>query len=388
MKNKYDYIFAGAGLSGLLIALEIINTPSLKNKKVLLIDRNAKKENDRTWCFWNDESFEYNHLVCKEWDKIRFSTTNTDALYEISPYRYKYIRGIDFYSYAKEKIREQTSFEELTATISEVSPTGYVVADGITYEGGIIFNSIHPSWENFSYPKKECYHVLQHFKGYFIKTESDYFDEHSATFMDFSIEQYQEARFGYVLPFSKREALIEYTLFSQNLLTKEAYEEHLQRYISETLGIKKYTILHDEFGIVPMSTYSYEPKIEGKIIRIGTYGGFVKPSSGFAFSRTYKRSKKIVRDLALYQKIHPSTLKTSFKYTFYDKIVLSIIEKNPEDTKNIFEKMFTKIDAKIILKFLDEESTLWEDLRIMSLFITDKRFLLAPIRELSRLIIK
>lgn len=385
--KKYDYIIAGAGLSGLLLALEMSKT-SLKNKKVLLVDKGAKNTNDRTWCFWSDEKFELDKLVFKKWDKIRFTTNTSNAAYKVNPYKYEYIRGIDFYNHANEELKSCENFTSIIGEISEISPDGYIIVDSEKYEAELIFNSIHPSFNEFSYPKEECYFLLQHFKGYFLETEEDFFNPSEATFMDFKIEQHKEARFGYILPFSKKEALVEYTLFSQNLLTKEDYVKELENYISNRLGIKKYKILHEEFGIVPMSTYSYQPKFDGKIIRIGTFGGFVKPSSGFAFSRTIKRIKKIVVDLEKQGKVSPSSLEPSAKYKLYDNILLSILEKDNTATKDIFEKMFTNLPASTILKFLDEESSLWEDLKVISLFFFDKRFFKASIKEIRRLVWK
>ncbi|HSZ25387.1 MAG TPA: lycopene cyclase family protein [Cytophagaceae bacterium] len=385
--KKYDYIIAGTGLAGLLLALEMGKT-SLKNKKVLLVDKESKNSNDRTWCFWSDDTFEFNSIVFKKWEKIRFAGDKSDGKYAVSPYEYKYIRGIDFYRYAQEKLTAYENFEHLQGEITEVSPEGYIVVNGEKYFAEIIFNSLHPSLLTFKYPKNECYHLLQHFKGFFLETEEDFFDPSCATFMDFTIEQHQEARFGYILPFSKREALVEYTLFSQNLLQKEEYVRELHRYITEKLGIKKYAVKHEEFGIVPMSTYSYQPKMDGKIVRIGTYGGFVKPSSGFAFTRTYKRIKQIVSDLDNYGIVKPSSLESPAKYRLYDNILLSILEKDNNATKEIFEKMFTTLRPSIILKFLDEESTLADDLKIISLFFADKRFFKASIKEISRFLWK
>ena len=385
--KKYDYIIAGAGLSGLLLALEMSKT-SLKNKKVLLVDKDTKNNNDRTWCFWSDEKFEFDKIVYKKWDKIRYATSLTDANYDVSPYKYEYIRGIDFYNFANEKLKQCENFTSIIGEISEISTEGYIVVNGEKYEAELIFNSIHPSFHEFRYPKRECYFLLQHFKGYFLETEEDFFDTSAATFMDFNIDQHKEARFGYILPFSKREALVEYTLFSQNLLPKDEYVKELENYISTTLGIKKYKILHEEFGIVPMSTYSYQPKFDGKIIRIGTFGGFVKPSSGFAFARTINRIKKMVADLEKYGKVNSSSLESPAKYKLYDNILLSILEKDNTATKDIFEKMFTRLPASTILKFLDEESSLMEDLKVISLFFFDKRFFKASTKEILRLIWK
>ena len=65
--------------------------------------------------------------------------------------------------------------------------------------------------------------LKQHFIGWFIKTSNPVFNVNCATFMDFSIPQKGNTRFMYVLPFSEREALVEYTLFSSNLLQENEY---------------------------------------------------------------------------------------------------------------------------------------------------------------------
>ena len=54
--------------------------------------------------------------------------------------------------------------------------------------------------------------------------------------MDFSVDQEGDCRFGYVLPFNKT-ALVEYTLFNQELLKEEKYEIKLKKYI-KSLGIQ------------------------------------------------------------------------------------------------------------------------------------------------------
>ena len=50
--NKYDYIIIGAGASGLLLADAMGNDSFFADKKILILDKEAKKTNDRTWCYW------------------------------------------------------------------------------------------------------------------------------------------------------------------------------------------------------------------------------------------------------------------------------------------------------------------------------------------------
>ena len=54
--------------------------------------------------------------------------------------------------------------------------------------------------------------------------------------MDFDLPQKQETRFMYLLPFSPNEALVEYTLFSKDLLEDEEYETAINDYLKEKSG--------------------------------------------------------------------------------------------------------------------------------------------------------
>ena len=46
--KKYDYIICGGGASGLLLSYSILSDEYFKNKKVLLVEKDKKKINDKT----------------------------------------------------------------------------------------------------------------------------------------------------------------------------------------------------------------------------------------------------------------------------------------------------------------------------------------------------
>ena len=60
---KYDYIIAGSGCAGLSLLHKILQTPSLQNKSILVIDKDQKKSNDRTWCFWEKNPGPFESIV-------------------------------------------------------------------------------------------------------------------------------------------------------------------------------------------------------------------------------------------------------------------------------------------------------------------------------------
>ena len=54
--TQYDYIFLGAGCASLSIIMRMINSKKFIKKKILLVDKEGKTKNDRTWCFWEKQN--------------------------------------------------------------------------------------------------------------------------------------------------------------------------------------------------------------------------------------------------------------------------------------------------------------------------------------------
>ena len=69
---KYDYIIAGSGCAGLSLLYRILNEQSLNKKNILVIDKNQKNINDRTWCFWENKEGIFNSIVTHKWNTLEF----------------------------------------------------------------------------------------------------------------------------------------------------------------------------------------------------------------------------------------------------------------------------------------------------------------------------
>ena len=166
----------------------------------------------------------------------------------------------------------------------------------------------------------------------------------------------------YVLPFSETEALLEYTLFSKDLLSKKEYEDEIKNYI-EKLGIKNYEILEKEKGNIPMTSYKFWNKNSKNIINIGSAGGWTKASTGYTFKNASKKSKALVSFLLEendFRKFHKRD-----KFWFYDLLLLDILDKKNQVGSSIFSAMFKKGNPSLIFKFLDEETSFAEDIRVI-----------------------
>jgi lycopene beta-cyclase len=221
---------------------------------------------------------------------------------------------------------------------------------------------------------------LQHFKGWVIETTEPCFDPLTATLMDFRISQELGTTFFYVMPTSVTTALVEYTLFSETLLPREDYDRALKLYITEFLGIKEYSIQHEEFGIIPMTNQRF-PLQEDRVIQMGVAGGQVKGSSGYAFQFIQKRTAAIVEGLKKGSTTFDSRGLQQKKGNLYDAVLLRVLHHHKMLGADIFQSIFSKNKTASVLRFLDNESSIGEDLKIMN-SVPTKIFLPAALYEL------
>ena len=96
---SYDYIIAGSGCAGLSLLYRMLKEPTLSSKKILVIDKEAKVQNDRTWCFWENEPGLFESIVHHQWKKLVFHAPEFSKQLDLKNQTYKMIRGIDFYNH-------------------------------------------------------------------------------------------------------------------------------------------------------------------------------------------------------------------------------------------------------------------------------------------------
>ncbi len=386
MSKQYDYIIAGAGCAGMSLLMRMVADPFFSTKKILVVDADDKQQNDRTWCFWETESDLFEPIVHHQWTKLDFYSNHYSSELSIDPYTYKMIKGIDFYNYVKTNALAAPNIEWRKASIKKLVESSDQLFGGVELANGecnyaeYVFSSI--LFEPIKTKPSE-YHFLQHFKGWEIKTATDCFDSSKAVFMDFRVGQEEGTTFMYVLPTSANTALVEYTLFTEQLLEDAAYNSALKKYISEQLHINDYEILHEEKGVIPMTTKSF-PNAKGQHIFIGIAGGQAKASSGYAFKYIQKRTAGLVE--AMKQGKHLGYGK-GFQHTkghLYDAVLLNVLHNRKMGGDAIFADIFKGVNASKVLAFLDNESSLWTDLRIMNTVPT-RIFLPAALHELKQL---
>ena len=394
----YDYIIAGAGGAGLSLLHYLLASPILSNKQILVIDQSLNKTNDRTWCFWEIGDHEFESLVQHRWDAISIHAESFSKELPTSPFSYKMIQGIDFYNYVMTAAKLKPNVHWVEAAITNITeanadqPQKEVLLewDGGSAKAKFAFTSILPFQMNnlASASKYDSRNQLsihlpflwQHFKGRTVTFDQPVFDQKVARLMDFNVPQHGATAFMYLLPINEMQALVEYTLFSDQILAISEYDKVLNEYLAKHYPDFTYTIQHEEIGAIPMTQQIFS-NYNAPIYPIGALGLAIKASTGYAFQFIQQQCKSIVAQLEQGSAINTNVHNT--RHRFYDAVLLHVLFYHKMEGAQIFKRIFAKNNAATVFKFLSNTSTLWEDIQIMRSLPT-RIFLPAAIAVLCR----
>lgn len=365
--TSFDSTIIGAGGAGMCLLLAMHDIGYLKSGKVAVVEPLIKDGNDRTWCFWakgDDPILRIlKPIISASWKYCINSSGRWDDLY---PYCYYQVRSQDLYRYVKDLIAG--------ANILWIPERVVRVLPGVGESKVITTNSaFHSKWifdsrltnQQVSALENEYKLIWQSFYGWKVKFSREVLCPEAFTMMSFNVEQQNATQFLYILPYNRREALVELTRFSPDLLNLDVAQNILDKWIKENLG--HYSIIDYEEGKIPM-TQNLSPsraKLPTKsLIQIGTAGGAVKSSTGYAFKRMVDHAISLVASLHYERPLQP--LPVNRKAAFYDSLLINILKEEPRLGKKIFTRLFDKISTPRILRFLDEKSSIVEEIPILA----------------------
>lgn len=355
--DLYDYTIIGAGAAGLQLVYELIENKQHEEVKILLIDSGDRS--NKSWCFWQKEkNTSFPFLIEKSWSEVRYiSSKGRTQIEAISPLTYHYISSENFFSYF---------FNTFIPTNQEINhQLGWVTQlherddhVEITLQNGLVFRSKYVADSRIKPAENPGKQAFQHFYGKFIQFDHACLNDSHLTLMDFSlpVNTKEHAIFHYILPFNDQKALIETTSFTAQPYDKELFEQIWEKYMATNFPNISYQIISKEQGTIPMQLLP-EQLNGSRVFTIGTAGGLVKASTGYAFTRMHEDAKNRSKN-------HISP--TPRRFRFYDSLLLNIIHTELHQIPLVMDRLFSNVSFYQILKFLDEKSSITEEIRLFA----------------------
>ena len=327
--DKEDVILLGAGCASLSLAAR---ANELLDYEFTVIDTEIYPTQNHIWGFWRMPWLSNTELISrKTWYKWKIISANKSITHSTKVFPYTAINRNDWMNDCKKKaFTNDVKFKDK-------------------------YSKRHKSQIIDSRPPKiPNNNMLQHFVGYEVQTDKDVFDDTTAILMDFRCDQSLGMHFIYCLPFSKRQALVESTLFSPKKAPPKFYDNAIKKYLDEIISINNFTILRKEKGTIPLGIFEKRnPSYDG----IGGNGGAIRPSSGYAFGFIQKQVDKIITSSQKTKKLKVSSPHTKFELIM-DRIFIKVLRINPLIAPQIFAAMAKNLSGDEFAKFLSGEANI------------------------------
>lgn len=362
-----DVVIVGGGAAGLSLAHALTAPGAARPLSVALVDtpRPSLRPAERTWCFWQEGPGDFDDALVASWRRLRLHGRDGEVVEgELETLRYRMLRSDGFEALVGSRLAALPHVRLVEATAETVRnvPGGAealcVTAGGdrLTLRGRHLFDS-RPAR---SLPPARST-LLQHFRGWFVRTSTPAFDDEVVELMDFRVPQPAHGlAFGYVLPLGPQDALVEYTQFSGTPLSRPEYEAALEQYTRGVLRLGPFEVRSAEAGVIPMTDARFVRRVGPAVHRIGAVGGATRPATGYTFSAVQRQSKAVAAALRDGKEVRPPA-PHGRRALAMDAVMLRALDTGRVNGPDFFTRLFRRMPAERVLRFLDGRTGLWED---------------------------
>jgi lycopene beta-cyclase len=362
MRDHLDIVILGGGCAGLSLANNLAgfgkDAPS-----VLIIEQRKNYSNDKTWCFWDVEDPEHHSLATKAWSK--FEITNHEShIYNCHQHQYLMLESDQFYQASLDKIKSNPKIqlmlgEKLSSPPIKTKHGWYIETASLGVSAKLVIDTRPPQKNDHNDSL-----LWQCFVGHEIETQHDSFSPERMTLMAFDHTFKNGLAFVYILPTTAKKALIEYTVFSEHIISKAQLNTFLKKAITKKIDHQPYQTLRIEHGTLPMGNKIRTQNKDPSYLYAGLFAGAARPSSGYAFQRIQSWAKKCALTIMKDNKLYPFP-KDPFIQSLMDKLFLNVIKNNHHIAAKIFEDLFAQCHFKSVVNFMSDRASFWDCLHII-----------------------
>ncbi|MEW1891205.1 lycopene cyclase family protein [Streptomyces sp. NPDC085659] len=361
--SRCDVAVVGGGAAGLSLAHRLTESGAA-TVTVIEPPDGPLRPAERTWCYWHAEADGLDGAVSASWSVLRVhGADGRPVTVEPAPFTYRMVRSADFERLVHDRLARADGGHVLRATADAVRavPGGAEVRCTLP-DGSPVHVRARRVFDSRPLPAlpPARTQLLQHFRGWFVRTATGRFEPGVADLMDFRVPQPAHGlAFGYVLPLAPDRALVEYTEFSRRPLTTRAYESALGHYCRDVLRLGPLTVERTEQGAIPMTDARFPHRAGPSVFRIGTAGGATRPATGYTFAAVQRQARAIAASLRDGRGAVPAP--HGRRALAMDAIVLRALDTGRIDGPDFFTGLFRRVPAERLLRFLDGTASLREE---------------------------
>lgn len=352
----------GAGVAGLSLAHAL--QQRLPDAQLSLFDvRPREPHPQRTFCFFDDRSVSVPVPSAQAWRRVRFAGHGFSRSIACDNSPYTLIRGDTFYREMLANLEGRgVSFswecQEVTAKGSQIA------ADAWQEDFDLVIDA------TFDRAAQQPL-LWQSFAGVWVEAEGDAFDAHEALLMDLGPSSAESPiSFIYMLPTSARTALVEHTTFSRRPLPQEWHLEQCRKWQS-LHGLPPWRVEGLDSGAIPMGRVSRGNNGRDGMLRIGSGGGALRASTGYAF-HAIQRQVSLLAD-AIQDGVGRGSLRWVTQPSAFplwmriaDEAFLRALARVPERGSVLLERLLRHAPERELVAFLAGRSSFAEAFKVMN----------------------
>ena len=349
------HLILGAGLAGLAFAAALLDEGV--EAPIVLLDRRREWTQDRTWCCW-DVGVPHAGLASHRWTEWEVVDASGRAVQSSPRHPYLRLPADALYARLLDRIggapnvvlRVGVGVRSVQEEDGEVQVE---TSEGETLRGGAAYDARGPAA-----PPPGA--LAQRFLGREVRSERPRFTPGRATLMDFRVPQDLGLHFVYVLPFSAHEALVEDTWITPAPVSPARHREEIDAW----LGGEDVEVVREERGILPMTAEPRALRTSPRVHALGAAAGAIRPSSGYAFVRTFAHARALARALA--RGAPPPERIGRPRWTWLDAVFLRALEADPAAFPARFRRLAERTSGDAFARFMTDASSPRDELAVIA----------------------
>lgn len=368
MHQEHPIAILGAGLGGLSLADALLDDPATRS--IVLIDRRRKWGRDRTWCTWETEELRFAELASRRWWEWRTRRGGAEAVHRTARFPYLHIDSSALYASVLDRLDRDPRVElrtgERVLTVRKAPGGPEVVTDRETFVAEYAIDALGPRSPLILGDPPPTTVLAQRFLGWEIEADAPAFDPSAVTLMDFRPAESGALTFLYVLPFTPTRALVEHTTIGPAAEAGPSSRRRrtlLESELGERLAIRQWRVLHEERGEIPMTAHGSRPARADRVLAVGAAAGAIRPSSGYAFSRTQRHVAQVAR--AIKAGTGAPRGSGSARRMVMDRIFLAALSQLADHGEELLWQLARGSGADAFARFMTDVSTPVDEAQIL-----------------------